>query len=111
MLERAEEFCKELFTETAEEPTKLLTLSMLLDVFKWAITQNVLPVSKFVKNFNINLLAINFLWSYVPLLLVPAKKNSKNVVAVVDSGSSGVVVSCGCVAHLQLEPDNQVKKN
>ena len=36
---------------------------------------------------------------------------SKNVVAVVDLGSSGVIVSCGCVACLKLEPDYQVEIN
>ena len=36
---------------------------------------------------------------------------SKNIVAVVNLGSSGVVVSCGCVACLKLEPDNQVEMN
>ena len=58
--------------DTAEEPTKLLTVSMLLAMFKQAITQHNLSVSKFVEDFNINLLAVNFLWSDVPLLLVPA---------------------------------------
>ena len=60
-------------TETAEEPTKLLAVSMLLAMFKQAIAQRGLSVLKFVKDFNINLLAVNFLWSDVPLLLVPAK--------------------------------------
>ena len=36
---------------------------------------------------------------------------SKNIVAVVNLGSSGMVVSCGCVACLKLEPDNQVEMN
>ena len=36
---------------------------------------------------------------------------SKNVVAVVNLGSSGVVVSCGCVFCLNLQPDEQVKMN
>ena len=36
---------------------------------------------------------------------------SKNVVAVVNLGSSGVVVSYGCVARLKLEPENQVEMN
>ena len=89
-------------TETAEELTKLLIVSMLLAMFKQAITQCGLSVSKFVEDFNINLLAVNFLWSDVPLLLVPAKKFSRNVVAVVNSGSSGVVVSCGYVSCLNL---------
>ena len=41
-------------TETAEEPTKLLTESMLLAIFKQAIHQRCLSVSKFiVKDFNI----------------------------------------------------------
>ena len=42
---------------------------------------------------------------------MPAKIFSKNVVAVVDLGSSGVVVSSGCVACLKFEPDNQVEMN
>ena len=42
---------------------------------------------------------------------MPEKIFSKHVVAVVDLGSSGVVVSCGCVACLKLEPDNQVEMN
>ena len=98
-------------TETAEEPTKLLTVSMLLAMFRRAITQCGLSVSKFVEDFSINVLAVNFLWSDVPLLSVPAKKNFKNVVAVVDSESSDVVVSCDCVSHLSLKPDNQVEMN
>ena len=52
------------------------------------------------------LLAVNFLWLEVPLFSTPAKIFSKNVVAVVNFGSSGVVVSCGSVAHLKLGPDN-----
>ena len=67
-------------TEAAEEPTKLLTVSMPLDLFKQAITQRGLFVKKFVKDFNINLLAAIFLWSDVPLLSMPAKIFSKNVV-------------------------------
>ena len=98
-------------TKAAEEPTKLLTVSMPLAMFKQAITQHGLSVSKFFEDFNINLLAVNFLWSDVPLLLVPVKKFSKNIVAVVDSGSSGVVVSCNCVSCLSLKLDYPVKKS
>ena len=47
----------------------------------------------------------------MPLLSVPAKTFSKNVVAVVDSGSSGVVVSCGCAPCLGLKPDDQMEMN
>ena len=43
-----------------------------------------LSIEKFVKDFNINLLAIKFLWSDVPLLSVPAKIFTKNVVVMVD---------------------------
>ena len=82
-------------TEAAEEPTKLLTVYMPLGLFKWAITQCGLSVEKFVKDFNMFLLAVNFLWSDVPLLSVSAKIFLKNVIAVVDSGSSVVVISCG----------------
>ena len=82
-------------TEAAEEPNELLTVSMPLGLFKQAITQRGLSVQKFVKDYNINLLAVNFLWSDVPLLSVSAKIFSKNVVAVIDSGKSGVVISCG----------------
>ena len=98
-------------TEAAEEPNKLLTVSMPLGLFKWAITQCGLSFEKFVKDFNINLLAVNFLWSDVPLLSVSAKTFLKNVVAVVDSGSSGVVISCGCVSRLRLKPDDLVEMN
>ena len=49
-------------TEAAEEPTKLLTVSMPLGLFKRAITQCVLSVEKFVEDFNYNLLAVNFLF-------------------------------------------------
>ena len=48
-------------TETAEEPTKLLIVSMPLGLFKRAITQRGLSVKKFVEDFNINLLAVNLL--------------------------------------------------
>ena len=89
-------------TEATEEPTKLLTVSMPLAMLKRAITQRGLSVSKFVKDFNRNLLAVNFSWSDVPLLSVPAKIFSRNVVAVVKSESSGVVVSCCCVSCLNL---------
>ena len=57
------------------------------------------------------MLAVNFLWLDVPLFSTPAKIFSKKAVAVVDSGSSGMVVSCGCVACLKLKPDNQVEMN
>ena len=75
---------------------------MPLAIFKWAITQRGLSVEKFVKDFNINLLAVNFLWSDVPLLSVLAKIFLKNDVVIVNSGSSGVIVSCGCVSCLGL---------
>ena len=64
-------------TEAAEEPNKLLSVSMPLGLLKRAITQHGLSVEKFVKDFNINLLAVNFLWSDVPLLSVSAKIFSK----------------------------------
>ena len=47
----------------------------------------------------------------MPLLSVPAKVFSKNVVAVVDLGNSGMVVSQGCVSCLNLQPDDQVEMN
>ena len=43
--------------------------------------------------------------------LCACQKNFRNVVAVVNLGSSGVVVSCGCVSHLSLKPDDQIKMN
>ena len=98
-------------TKAAEEPTKLLTVSMPLNLFKQAITQRSLSVEKFFKDINNNLLVVNFLWSDVPLLSVPAKIFSKNVVAVVNSRNSSVVVSCGCVSCLGLKSDNQVEIN
>ena len=96
-------------TEAAEEPIGSLKVSMPLEEFNWAITLHSFSVNRFVEDLNINLLAINFLWLDVPLFSTPAKIFSKNVVAVVDLGSSGMVVSCGCVACLKLEPDDQVK--
>ena len=98
-------------TEATEEPTKLLTVSMPLAMFKWAITQRGLSVLKFVEDLSIYLLAVNFLWSDVPLLSVLAKKFIRNVVANVGLGSSGVVVSCGCVSCLNLQPNDQVEMN
>ena len=47
----------------------------------------------------------------MPLFSIPAKVFSWNVVAVVDSGSSDVVVSCSCVSRLNLQPDDPVKMN
>ena len=47
-------------TEAAEELTKLLKVSMPLGLFKRAITQRGLSVKKFVKDFNIDLLEVNF---------------------------------------------------
>ena len=44
-------------TEAAEEPNKLLMVSMPLNLFKRAITQHGLSIEKFVEDFNINLLA------------------------------------------------------
>ena len=98
-------------TEAAEEPNKLLTVSMPLGLFKRAITQRGLSVEKFVEDFNINLLAVNFSWSDVPLLSVSAKIFLKNVVAVVNSGSSVVVLFCGCASCLGLKPDDLVEMN
>ena len=48
-------------TEAAKEPTKLLNVSMPLDLFKRAITKCVFSVMKFVKDLYINLLAVDFL--------------------------------------------------
>ena len=42
-------------------------------------------------------------------LYKPAKIFSKNVVAVVDFKSSGVVISFGCVSFLGLKPDDLVE--
>ena len=42
---------------------------------------------------------------------MPAKIFSKNVVAVIDSLISGVVVSYGCVSCLGLKPDDLVEMN
>ena len=47
----------------------------------------------------------------MPFLSVPTKIFSKDVVGVVDSGSSGVVVSCDCVSCLGLKPEEQVEMN
>ena len=55
--------------EATKEPTKLLTVSILLAMFKWAITQHGLSVLKFVKDLNINLLAVNFLGQMCPFSL------------------------------------------
>lgn len=98
-------------TEAAEEPTKLLAVFMPLGLFKQAITQRGLSIRKFNKDFNINLLAINFLWLDVTLLSVSAKIFSKNVVAVVNSGKSKVVVSQGCISRLGIKPYDQVEMN
>ena len=46
--------------EAAEEPTKLPTVFMPLNLFKWAITQHGFFVEKFVRNFSINLLEFKF---------------------------------------------------
>lgn len=55
--------------------------------------------------------AVNFLWSDVPLFSTPAKIFSNNVIADVNLGSSGLVISCGYIACLKLEPVNQVEIN
>ena len=82
---------------------------MLLTKFKRAINQCGLSVLNFVKDLYINLPAVNFSWSDVPLLSVLAKIFSRNVVAVVNLESSGVVVYCGCVSCLSIKQDAQVK--
>ena len=64
-------------TEAAEEPNQLLMVSMPLGLFKRSITQCGLSVKKFFKDLNIKLLVVNFLWSDVPLLSLPAKIFSK----------------------------------
>lgn len=86
--------------EAAEEPIDQLMVSLLLEVFKRANTQHGFSTERFIESFNINLLAKNFLWLDVALFSTPEKIISKNVMAVIDSGSSGVVVSCGFVACL-----------
>ena len=83
----------------------------MLEVFKRAITKHGFSTEQFIESYNINFLAKNFLWSDVALFSTPAKIFSKNVRAVIDSGSSGVVVSCGCVAHLEVQPDDQIEMN
>ena len=47
-------------TETAEEPNKLLAVSMPFAMFKQAISQYVLFISKSVNDLNTNLLAVIF---------------------------------------------------
>ena len=47
----------------------------------------------------------------MPLFSTPAKIFYKNIVAVVDLGSFGVVVSCGYVAYMKLDLDNQLEMN
>ena len=64
---------------------------------------------KFFKDFKVDLLAINLLWQDVLLLSVPARILIRNVVAMVNYRSSGVVFSCGCVSWLSLKLDDLVE--
>ena len=88
-------------TETTEEPTELLTVSMPLAMFKWAITQRGLSVFKYVGDLY-KFTGCKFLMVSCAPSLCTCQKKFQNVVAIVNSGSSGMVVSCGCVSCLIL---------
>ena len=68
-----------------------MTVSMPLGEFKQAITLCDFSYNRFVEDLNIDFLAVNSMWSGVPLFSTPAKTFPKNIVAVVNLGSSGVV--------------------
>ena len=94
-----------------DNPSKLISVSMPLEVFKRAVTQRGFSSERFVLDFNINLMAKNFSWSDVALISIPAKIFSKNVLACIDSGSSGIVISKGCMTRLNLVADENVELN
>ena len=64
---------------------------------------------KFVEWFNFSLLLDKFEWSNRSALTIPALIDDKRVMAVVDSGCSGVFISRGCYERLDLEADDEIE--
>ena len=56
-----------------------------------------------------SMLLQEFKWSKFSAVAVPAKLNGKMVVAIVDTGSAGVVISKSCFDWLGLVNDNDVE--
>ena len=50
-----------------------------------------------------------FVWMKFLAVAVPAKVNGKPVVAIVDTGSAGVVISESCFERLGLKGENEVE--
>ena len=65
---------------------------------------------EFKKQF-MSLLVKDFNWSQRTAIALKAILNGQNVVAIIDTGSSGVVVSCGCVVWLGIQQDKKVEIN
>ena len=56
-----------------------------------------------------SLLVKDFTWSQQTAMVLRACLNGKNVVAIVDTGSSGVVVSESCFCRLKLVHDIEIE--
>lgn len=64
---------------------------------------------KFLKDFNFSMLTESFSWSKKSALILPACIEGKSVIAVIDTGCSGVVISQGCFERLKLKEDDSVE--
>ena len=50
-----------------------------------------------------------FNWTKCSDTAIPAKSNGKPVVAIVDTGSTGAVISEGCFERIELKEDDEVE--
>ena len=50
-----------------------------------------------------------FNWTKCSAVAIPAKVNGKPVVAIVDTGSAGVVISESCFERLGLKEDDEIE--
>ena len=74
------------------------------------LEQNVgLPWDQIMDNLSVSMLTQNFTWSKSSALMVKAVVNGNVVSAIVDTGSSGVVLSELCIKKFGLTPNEEVE--
>ena len=78
--------------------TNSLYITLLIKQFKDLVKAQGFDKKSFVEAFNLSLLVSNFSWSNKLVLTVKAFIGQQPVTAIVDTGSTGVVVSQGCVS-------------
>ena len=88
--------------------TDSMYITLPLKQFKDLVKAQGFDKKSFVEAFNLSLLVSDFSWSNKSVLTVKAMIGQQSVTDIVDTGSTGVVGSQGCVSRLNLVPDAEV---